>query len=144
MFSRVISFVSNALNSSSVKTSLLSHNATFRKEFQKLVMTQGNYSNVEGFVDVVRLAWAAHLIYTQDHGATMESTLEVIDVIIPEGVLKSLAANMEQVKMAAIKITVRMPIQLDSLVWGALLGARIMHGNVELGERIIDYLFKES
>ncbi|KAL0915304.1 hypothetical protein M5K25_015711 [Dendrobium thyrsiflorum] len=75
MFSLVISFVSDALSSSSVKTSLLSHDATFRIEFQKLVMTEGNYPNVEGFVDVVRLAWAVHLIYTQDHGAAMESTL---------------------------------------------------------------------
>ncbi|PKU70654.1 hypothetical protein MA16_Dca018731 [Dendrobium catenatum] len=75
MFSLVISFVSDALSSSFVKTSLLSHDATFRTEFQKLVMTQGNYPNVEGFIDVVRLAWAVHLIYTQDHGAAMESTL---------------------------------------------------------------------
>ncbi|XP_020571514.1 nuclear pore complex protein NUP205-like [Phalaenopsis equestris] len=73
MFSLVISFVSDALSTSSVKTSLLSHDATFRQEFHKLVMTSGNNPNVEGFVDVVRLAWIVLLIYTQDQGGARET-----------------------------------------------------------------------
>lgn len=37
----------------------------------------GNNSNVEGFIDVVRFAWAVHLIYTQDQVAAREISLEL-------------------------------------------------------------------
>ncbi|XP_072993789.1 pentatricopeptide repeat-containing protein At5g66520-like [Typha latifolia] len=33
-----------------------------------------------------------------------------------------------------------MPVEPDSFVWGALLGACRMHGNVEIGERVASYL----
>ncbi|RZS04209.1 hypothetical protein BHM03_00034497 [Ensete ventricosum] len=33
-----------------------------------------------------------------------------------------------------------MPMEPDSFVWGALLGACRMHGNVEVGERVANYL----
>ncbi|KAK8962834.1 hypothetical protein KSP40_PGU009570 [Platanthera guangdongensis] len=75
MFSLVISFVSDALGSSSAKTSLLSHDSTFMKEFHKLVMTLGNNLYVEGFLDAVRLAWAVNLIYTQDLGAARDTSI---------------------------------------------------------------------
>ncbi|PKA64573.1 hypothetical protein AXF42_Ash007319 [Apostasia shenzhenica] len=72
MFSLVIAFVSDALSINSSKAFLLSSDATFRKEFHKLVMTTGNSLVVEGFVNVVRLAWIVHLIYTQDQGVARE------------------------------------------------------------------------
>ncbi|KAI0500204.1 hypothetical protein KFK09_018413 [Dendrobium nobile] len=37
-----------------------------------------------------------------------------------------------------------MPMAPDSFVWGALLGACRMHGNVELGERIAGYLMERE
>lgn len=75
MFSLVISFVSDALGSSSAKASLLCHDSTFMKEFHKLVMTLGNNPYVEGFLDAVRLAWAVNLIYTQNLGAAREASI---------------------------------------------------------------------
>ncbi|PKU86919.1 hypothetical protein MA16_Dca017819 [Dendrobium catenatum] len=47
-----------------------------------------------------------------------------------------------EVNMDGIRIILRMPIQLDALVWGALLGTYKMHENVEFGERIDCYVFK--
>ncbi|KAK8945792.1 Pentatricopeptide repeat-containing protein [Platanthera guangdongensis] len=35
-----------------------------------------------------------------------------------------------------------MPMEPDSFVWGALLGACRMHGNVDLGERIADHMIR--
>lgn len=37
-------------------------------------MATGTNPNVEGFVDVIRLAWTVHLILTQDCGFVKEST----------------------------------------------------------------------
>ncbi|KAJ6832491.1 nuclear pore complex protein NUP205 isoform X2 [Iris pallida] len=69
MFSLVISLVSDALGASIDKSSMLSHDASFRHEFHELVMATGNNTNVEGFVDVIRLAWDVHMIAMQDQSA---------------------------------------------------------------------------
>ncbi|XVF34671.1 hypothetical protein REPUB_Repub18cG0078900 [Reevesia pubescens] len=65
-FSLVIAFVSDALSAVSDKSSVLSHDAYFRKEFLEIVMAAVNDPNAEGFVGGVRLAWAVHLILIHD------------------------------------------------------------------------------
>ncbi|MBA0604267.1 hypothetical protein Godav_016939 [Gossypium davidsonii] len=56
----------NALSALSDKSSILSHDATFRKEFQDTVMAVVNDPNSEGFVGGVRLAWVVHLMLIHD------------------------------------------------------------------------------
>ncbi|KAF8393226.1 hypothetical protein HHK36_021467 [Tetracentron sinense] len=74
LFSVVIAFISDALSTVPDKASVLSRDASFRHEFQELVMAHGNDPNVEGFVDGIRLAWTVHLILTQD-GTTARETI---------------------------------------------------------------------
>ncbi|XP_011018836.1 PREDICTED: nuclear pore complex protein NUP205 isoform X1 [Populus euphratica] len=66
LFSLVIAFISDALSAVPDKGSILSHDASFRKEFHEIVMVAGNNPNVEGFVGVVRLAWCVHLMLIND------------------------------------------------------------------------------
>ncbi|KAG8376000.1 hypothetical protein BUALT_Bualt09G0017500 [Buddleja alternifolia] len=66
LFSLVIAFISDALGAVPDKASLLSHDASFRREFHDIVMATGNDPVAEGFVDCVRLAWVVHLILVQD------------------------------------------------------------------------------
>ncbi|KAL5547863.1 hypothetical protein UlMin_003094 [Ulmus minor] len=66
LFSLVIAFVSDALSAVPDKESVLSRDASFRREFHEIVMAVGNDPNVEGYVDGVRLAWAVHLMLIQD------------------------------------------------------------------------------
>ncbi|XP_061965833.1 nuclear pore complex protein NUP205 isoform X2 [Populus nigra] len=66
LFSLVIAFISDALSAVPDKGSILSHDASFRKEFHEIVMAAGNNPNVEGFVGVVRLAWCVHLMLIND------------------------------------------------------------------------------
>uniref|UniRef100_A0A6M2E965 Nuclear pore complex protein NUP205 n=1 Tax=Populus davidiana TaxID=266767 RepID=A0A6M2E965_9ROSI len=66
LFSLVIAFISDALSAIPDKGSILSHDASFRKEFHEIVMAAGNNPNVEGFVGVVRLAWCVHLMLIND------------------------------------------------------------------------------
>ncbi|KAK8523521.1 hypothetical protein V6N13_113466 [Hibiscus sabdariffa] len=66
LFSLVIAFVSDALSALSDKSSILSHDASFRKEFQEIVMAVVNDPNAEGFVGGVRLAWVVHLMLIHD------------------------------------------------------------------------------
>ncbi|GMN58167.1 hypothetical protein TIFTF001_027267 [Ficus carica] len=65
-FSLVIALISDALSAVPDKASLLSRDASFRREFHEIVMAVGNDPNVERFVDGVRLAWAVHLMLIQD------------------------------------------------------------------------------
>ncbi|KAG0484570.1 hypothetical protein HPP92_008649 [Vanilla planifolia] len=74
MFSLMLTFVSDALSTHSANASLLSFDSLFRTEFHKSVMASGNNHNVEQFVDVVRLAWVVHMIYSQDEGTTREAS----------------------------------------------------------------------
>ncbi|XP_017648951.1 nuclear pore complex protein NUP205 [Gossypium arboreum] len=66
LFFLVIAFVSDALSALSDKSSILSDDASFRKEFQDTVMAVVNDPNSEGFVGGVRLAWVVHLMLIHD------------------------------------------------------------------------------
>ncbi|KAM7512709.1 hypothetical protein LguiB_011584 [Lonicera macranthoides] len=66
LFSIIIAFMSDALSTVSDKASILSRDASFRREFHETVMAVGNDPIVEGLVDCVRLAWAVHLMIVQD------------------------------------------------------------------------------
>lgn len=66
LFSLVIAFISDALGGLPDRSSILSRDASFRLEFQDIIMAAGNNSVVEGYVDVVRLAWSVHLMLIHD------------------------------------------------------------------------------
>ncbi|XP_021276501.1 nuclear pore complex protein NUP205 isoform X2 [Herrania umbratica] len=66
LFSLIIAFISDALSAVSDKSSILSHDASFRKEFHEIVMAVANDPIVEGFVGGVRLAWVVHLMLIHD------------------------------------------------------------------------------
>ncbi|XLR42136.1 hypothetical protein HN51_020331 [Arachis hypogaea] len=66
LFTLVISFISDGLNTVPDKASVLSSNASFRREFHELVIAAGNDPIVDGFTGVVRLAWLVHLMLIQD------------------------------------------------------------------------------
>uniref|UniRef100_A0A2P2MHU4 Uncharacterized protein MANES_05G119700 n=1 Tax=Rhizophora mucronata TaxID=61149 RepID=A0A2P2MHU4_RHIMU len=73
LFFLVITFVSDALNAVPDKASILSRDASFRKEFNEIVMAGGNDCNVEGFVAGVRLSWSVHLLLIHDWDAANEA-----------------------------------------------------------------------
>ncbi|CAM8931803.1 unnamed protein product [Rhodiola kirilowii] len=77
MFSIVIAFISDALGAMSGKASVLSSDSSLRREFQEIVIAAGSNPIVEGFVDVVRLAWAVHLMLIQDWVADRETVSSV-------------------------------------------------------------------
>ncbi|KAL1300925.1 hypothetical protein AAHE18_18G216100 [Arachis hypogaea] len=66
LFTLVIAFISDGLNTVPDKASVLSSNASFRREFHELVIAAGNDPIVDGFTGVVRLAWLVHLMLIQD------------------------------------------------------------------------------
>ncbi|KAF2282365.1 hypothetical protein GH714_043827 [Hevea brasiliensis] len=66
LFALVIAFISDALGAVPDKASILSHDASFRREFHEILMATGNASVVEGFIGGVRLAWSVHLMLTND------------------------------------------------------------------------------
>ncbi|XP_072964597.1 nuclear pore complex protein NUP205 [Typha angustifolia] len=72
LFSLVIAFTSDALCTVPDQISMLS-DASFRKEFHELVMTTSNNPNVEGFLDIVRLAWTVHLVLTEDQSTSRDT-----------------------------------------------------------------------
>lgn len=74
LFSLVITLISDALGVGSDVTSILSSDASFRREFQEIVMAAANDPFVDGFVDGVRLAWVAHLMLIQDGISARETS----------------------------------------------------------------------
>lgn len=66
LFSLVIAFTSDALSTVPEKVSVLSQDASFRQEFQEIVMAPVNDLNVGEFVNCVRLAWSVHLMLIQE------------------------------------------------------------------------------
>ncbi|GAB2300342.1 hypothetical protein Dimus_034380 [Dionaea muscipula] len=75
LFSLVIAFISDALSTVPEKVSVLSRDASFRQEFQEIVMTAASDPIVAGFVDCVRVAWAVHLMLLQDGLSGRETIL---------------------------------------------------------------------
>lgn len=73
LFSLVIAFISDALSAVPDKSSVLSRDASFRKEFHEIVVAAGSDPIVEGFVGGVRLAWAVHLMLIHDEIAAGET-----------------------------------------------------------------------
>ncbi|KAI4335735.1 hypothetical protein L6164_014349 [Bauhinia variegata] len=73
LFSLVIAFVSDGLSTVPDKASILSSDASFRREFHEIVMATGNDPVVEGFVGGIRLAWVVHLMLIQEAAATRET-----------------------------------------------------------------------
>ncbi|KAM7264023.1 hypothetical protein ACFE04_001706 [Oxalis oulophora] len=70
LFSIVIAFMSDALSTMPDKASILSRDVSFGKEFHEIVMAVGNDPIVEGFVGVVRLSWAVHLMLIHNERAS--------------------------------------------------------------------------
>lgn len=73
LFSLIITFVSDALSAAPGKSSVLSIDASFRKEFHEMLMAVGNDPNIEGFVGCIRLAWIVHLMIIHDEAGLRES-----------------------------------------------------------------------
>ncbi|XP_059075785.1 pentatricopeptide repeat-containing protein At5g27110 [Cryptomeria japonica] len=77
--------------------------------------------------------WQYFNCMSQDHHIlpTMEHYACMVDILGRAGCLKE---ALDFIKM--------MPIKANSGVWGALFGACRNHHNVELGEHVVDHLFK--
>ncbi|KAG8654366.1 nuclear pore complex protein NUP205 isoform X3 [Manihot esculenta] len=74
LFTLIIAFISDALGAVPDKASILSRDASFRKEFHEILMATVNAPVVEGFIGGVRLAWSVHLMLIND-GITARDTL---------------------------------------------------------------------
>ncbi|XP_021995869.1 nuclear pore complex protein NUP205 [Helianthus annuus] len=66
LISLIISLISDALSASPDEMSILSRDASFRRDFHETVMAIGNDQIIEGCMHCVRLAWAVHLMILQD------------------------------------------------------------------------------
>lgn len=78
LFSLVITFTSDALGTVPDRSSVLSRDASFRKEFHEIVMATCTDLNVEGFVGGVRLVWAVHLMLIYDEFAASETVSNML------------------------------------------------------------------
>ncbi|PRQ52154.1 putative nucleoporin Nup186/Nup192/Nup205 [Rosa chinensis] len=61
----------------SPNASIVTLEDSFKNEFHEIVMATGCDPNVEGFIGCIRLAWAAHMIVTQDLDH-LDSCLELV------------------------------------------------------------------
>ncbi|WCJ29645.1 Nuclear pore complex protein NUP205 [Euphorbia peplus] len=75
LFTLIITFISDALSAVPDKASLLSRDASFRKEFHEILLASGNDPIVEGFIGGVRLAWSVHLMLINDAMTATEPAL---------------------------------------------------------------------
>lgn len=67
LFGLVIPLVSDALSGpQDTSVSIIASDIAFRREFQGTVMSTVNDVTVEGFMDIVRLAWAVFMMFTSD------------------------------------------------------------------------------
>ncbi|KAJ0091057.1 hypothetical protein Patl1_13095 [Pistacia atlantica] len=95
LFFLVIALISDALSAVPDRSSLLSCDASFRKEFHEIVMAAGSDLNVEGFVGCVRLAWAVHLMLTNDEIAARDtvSSFSSNDLVLIRSSLETVFSN---------------------------------------------------
>ncbi|KAJ0031919.1 hypothetical protein Pint_13023 [Pistacia integerrima] len=95
LFSLVIALISDALSAVPDRSSLLSCDASFRKEFHEIVMAAGSDLNVEGFVGCVRLAWAVHLMLSNDEIAARDtvSSFSSNDLVLIRSSLETVFSN---------------------------------------------------
>ncbi|CAA7019609.1 unnamed protein product [Microthlaspi erraticum] len=82
LFSLIITFISDAISALSDKSSMISQDATFRTEFQDIVMASGSDLTTDGFIGGIRLAWAVHLMLIYDGISGMDpvSTASTTDM----------------------------------------------------------------
>ncbi|KAG5379265.1 hypothetical protein IGI04_027107 [Brassica rapa subsp. trilocularis] len=73
LFSLIITFISDAISALSDKSSMISQDASFRTEFQNIVMASGSDLTADGFVGGIRLAWAVHLMLIYDGISGMDT-----------------------------------------------------------------------
>ncbi|CAH2060609.1 unnamed protein product [Thlaspi arvense] len=73
LFSLIITFVSDAISALSDKSSMISQDASFRTEFQDMVMAPCSDFTADGFIGGLRLAWAVHLMLIYDGIAGMDT-----------------------------------------------------------------------
>ncbi|KAK9706158.1 hypothetical protein RND81_07G107800 [Saponaria officinalis] len=78
LFSLVIAFTSDALSTVPEQVSVLSHDASFRQQFQETVMASVSDPIVGGFVDCVRLAWSVHLMLIQEGHAARDTVSDSV------------------------------------------------------------------
>ncbi|KAL5838519.1 hypothetical protein ACOSQ3_015688 [Xanthoceras sorbifolium] len=95
LFSLVITFISDALSAVPDNSSVLSRDASFRKEFHETVMAAGSDLIVEGFVGGIRLAWAVHLMLIHDETVAREtvSSASSNDLVHVHSCLESIFSN---------------------------------------------------
>ncbi|CAH8279240.1 unnamed protein product [Arabidopsis lyrata] len=73
LFSLIITFVSDAISGLSDKSSMISQDASFRTDFQDIVMASGSDPTADGFIGGIRLAWAVHLMLIHDGISGMDT-----------------------------------------------------------------------
>ncbi|KAF3485013.1 hypothetical protein F2Q69_00055084 [Brassica cretica] len=66
-------FVLHAISALSDKSSMISQDASFRTEFQNIVMASGSDLIADGFIGGIRLAWAVHLMLIYDGISGMDT-----------------------------------------------------------------------
>ncbi|KAH7572401.1 hypothetical protein JRO89_XS04G0250200 [Xanthoceras sorbifolium] len=84
-----------ALSAVPDNSSVLSRDASFRKEFHETVMAAGSDLIVEGFVGGIRLAWAVHLMLIHDETVAREtvSSASSNDLVHVHSCLESIFSN---------------------------------------------------
>ncbi|WZZ04651.1 hypothetical protein YC2023_090572 [Brassica napus] len=63
----------HAISALSDKSSMISQDASFRTEFQNIVMASGSDLTADGFIGGIRLAWAVHLMLIYDGISGMDT-----------------------------------------------------------------------
>ncbi|KFK26746.1 hypothetical protein AALP_AA8G287800 [Arabis alpina] len=74
LFSLITTFVSDAISALSDKSSMISQDASFRTEFQDIVMASSSDLTADCFIGGIRLAWAVHLMLIYDGIAARDTT----------------------------------------------------------------------
>ncbi|VVB01678.1 unnamed protein product [Arabis nemorensis] len=73
LFSLITTFVSDAISALSDKSSTISQDASFRAEFQNIVMASSSDLTADGFIGGIRLAWSVLLMLIYDGISAMDT-----------------------------------------------------------------------